>query len=74
MASKASYEVSNLSIPASWGWGIIFPMKKESLRSVRSVPCPMCGAAKGERCELTTGQPRTDPHRDRRVIAKDNEK
>jgi hypothetical protein len=24
-----------------------------------------------EKCELSTGQPRTDPHRDLRVLAKD---
>jgi hypothetical protein len=26
---------------------------------------------RGKKCQLSTGQPRTDPHRDRRVIAKD---
>jgi hypothetical protein len=29
------------------------------------------GAAPGEKCELTTGQPCTEPHRDRRLIAAD---
>ena len=28
-----------------------------------------CSAAPGVRCELGTGQPRTEPHRDRRLIA-----
>jgi len=28
--------------------------------------CPTCGAGLGEKCELTTGQPRKTPHRDRR--------
>jgi len=41
-------------------------------KQVLSVRCPTCGAAPGKQCELSTGQPRTDPHRDRRVIAKDS--
>ena len=41
------------------------------LRLVLAAQCPTCGAAPGEKCELSTGQPRTDPHRDRRSIAKD---
>jgi hypothetical protein len=40
-------------------------------KQILSVRCPTCGAKPGEKCELTTGQPRTAPHRDRRVIAKD---
>jgi hypothetical protein len=36
-----------------------------------AVRCPTCGAKRGERCELGTGQPRTYPHRDRRLIAAD---
>lgn|GEM_PF-7096865 len=34
---------------------------------VLSVPCPTCGAKSGEKCELSTGLPRTEPHRDRRL-------
>jgi hypothetical protein len=34
-----------------------------------SVRCPTCGAKPGEKCELSTGQPRTEPHRDRRLAA-----
>ena len=30
-----------------------------------AVRCPTCGAKPGERCELATGQPRINPHRDR---------
>jgi len=26
------------------------------------VRCPTCGAKPGEKCELNTGLPRTDPH------------
>ena len=39
-----------------------------------NVPCPTCGAAPGQKCELNTGQPRTAPHRDRRLNAADKEK
>jgi hypothetical protein len=34
-----------------------------------SVPCPTCGAAIGEVCELHTGAPRTEAHRDRKLSA-----
>jgi hypothetical protein len=40
-------------------------------KQVLAVRCPTCGAKPGERCELNTGQPRTDPHRDRWLIAED---
>src|SRR5260370_14822567 len=46
-------------------------MKELSLKKALAFSCPTCGAAPGERCELNTGQPRTDPHRDRRLVAKD---
>jgi hypothetical protein len=36
-----------------------------------SVPCPTCGAAIGEVCELHTGAPRTEAHRDRKLSAAD---
>ncbi len=42
-----------------------------SPKQVLAVPCPTCGAKPGKKCELSAGQPRTDPHRDRRLIAKD---
>ena len=41
--------------------------EKEAL----AVRCPTCGAKPGEKCELSTGLPRTDPHRDRRLVASD---
>jgi hypothetical protein len=47
-------------------------MKEEpSLKQALAVRCPTCGAAPGEKCELTSGQLRTEPHRDRRLIAAD---
>ena len=45
--------------------------KKATLKQAQAVRCPTCGAGPGEKCELSTGQPRTAPHRDRRLIAKD---
>jgi hypothetical protein len=42
-----------------------------SPKQVLAVRCPTCGAASGEKCELSTGQPRTSPHRERVWIAGD---
>ena len=39
--------------------------QKEAL----AVRCPTCGAKLGEKCEVSTGLPRTEPHRDRRLAA-----
>jgi len=36
-----------------------------------SVPCPTCGAAIREVCELHSGAPRNEPHRDRKLTAAD---
>jgi hypothetical protein len=52
-------------------WRMIFPAmrkknKKTSLEALMlAIPCPTCGAMKGEKCEINSGQPRTDAHRDR---------
>ena len=40
-----------------------------TLKQILSVPCPTCGAALNEVCELNTGAPRTEPHRDRKLNA-----
>jgi hypothetical protein len=45
--------------------------KELTLKQTLSVPCPTCGAATGEVCELHTGAPRTEPHRDRKLTAAD---
>jgi len=45
--------------------------KKPTLKQVQAVRCPTCGAGPGEKCELSTGRPRTEPHRDRRLEAED---
>jgi hypothetical protein len=51
-------------------WGLA--MEKElSPKQILAVRCPTCGAAPGEKCELSTGQPRNNSHLDRRLIAKD---
>jgi predicted RNA-binding Zn-ribbon protein involved in translation (DUF1610 family) len=48
-------------------------VSKQQLRPEQAlnIACPTCGAAAGKRCELSTGQKRTKPHRDRRLLAKD---
>jgi len=45
--------------------------KKPTPKQIQAVRCPTCGAEPGKKCELSTGQPRTEPHRDRRLIAGD---
>jgi hypothetical protein len=42
---------------------------KVTREKVLEVRCPTCGAKPGEKCELSTGQLRTEPHRDRRLAA-----
>jgi len=37
-----------------------------------AVRCPTCGAKPGEKCELSTGMPRTDSHPDRRLANEKN--
>jgi len=43
--------------------------KELTLKQIQSVPCPTCGAAIEEVCELHTGALRTEPHRDRKLSA-----
>jgi hypothetical protein len=46
-------------------------MKSKELtqKQMLSVLCTTCGAAIGEVCELHSGAPRTEPHRDRKLAA-----
>jgi hypothetical protein len=44
---------------------------RPTFQQIQAVPCPTCGAEPGEKCELNSGQPRTAPHRDRRLAAED---
>jgi len=46
-----------------------YAVMKVTEKKVLSIRCPTCGARPGEKCELSTGLPRTDPHRDRRLAA-----
>jgi hypothetical protein len=48
---------------------MLLPMKDLTPNEVLSIRCPTCGAPPGVRCELSSGQPRTEAHLDRRVIA-----
>jgi hypothetical protein len=43
--------------------------KELTLKQILSVPCPTCGAATEEACELHTGALRNEPHRDRKLSA-----
>jgi hypothetical protein len=43
--------------------------KEVTPKQILSVPCPTCGAATEEACELHTGALRTEPHRDRKLSA-----
>lgn len=43
--------------------------KELTPKQLLSVPCPTCGAATHEVCELHTGAPRTEAHRDRKLSA-----
>jgi hypothetical protein len=43
--------------------------KELTPKQILSVPCNTCGAAIGEVCELHTGAPRSEPHRDRKLSA-----
>jgi len=40
--------------------------KKPTLTQVQAIPCPTCRAP-GEKCQLSTGLPRAEPHRDLRL-------
>jgi hypothetical protein len=47
-------------------------MRKElTPQQISSVPCPTYGVQPREKCQLNTGQPRNNPHRDRRLFAAD---
>jgi len=40
---------------------LLFAMKKDtSPGKVLAISCPICGAAPGEKCQLSSGQPRTE--------------
>ena len=48
---------------------VVMKTKELTLKQILSVPCPTCGAATEEACELHTGARRTEPHRDRKLSA-----
>jgi hypothetical protein len=47
----------------------IVKTKDLTAKQILSVTCTTCGAAIGEVCELNTGAPRTEAHRDRKLSA-----
>ena len=48
---------------------VVVKTRELTAQQMSSVPCTTCGAAVGEACELHTGAPRTEPHRDRKLSA-----
>ena len=42
-----------------------------AIEKIQTVACPTCGAWPGEKCEPHSRQPRTEPHRNRRLAAED---
>ena len=46
-------------------------MKTGKENHALKVRCPTCGAKPGKKCELTTGQPRNESHKDRRAAAEE---
>ena len=48
---------------------VVVKTKELTLKQILSVPCPTCGAAIEEACELHTGALRNEPHRDRKLSA-----
>ncbi len=50
-------------------YSVAVKSKELSLKQTLAVPCPTCGAAIKEACELHTGALRSEPHRDRKLSA-----
>jgi len=44
---------------------------RSAIEKTQTIPCPTCDAQPGEKCEIHSGQPRTEPHRERRLAAED---
>jgi hypothetical protein len=60
----------NILAPGKLYYGRV-KTKELTMEQILSVPCATCRAAIGEVCELHTGTPRTEPHRDRKLSAAD---
>jgi hypothetical protein len=65
------FKMSNIEHFSGWGEAhhVVVKTKELTLKQMLAVPCPTCGAAIGEGCELHTGALRTEPHRDRKLSA-----
>ena len=68
-SSRALVKIDHSFFPATLHHVAMKVTKKKAVE----VPCPTCGAKPGEKCELSTGLPRTNPHRDRRLVASDED-
>jgi hypothetical protein len=45
--------------------GLLSVSSRLAIEKIHPVSCPTCGAQLGQKCELHSGQPKTEPHRDR---------
>jgi hypothetical protein len=63
--------MSNIEGPSSGETLQYLEMKTRELtaKQILSVPCPTCGTATGDACELNTGALRSERHRDRKLSA-----
>lgn len=63
--------MSNVEHLLRWGKVHRVEVKSKDLTSkqILAVACETCGAAAGEVCQLDTGDPRSEPHRVRKLSA-----
>jgi hypothetical protein len=51
--------------------GLLCVTNGSAIEKIQAVCCSTCGAKPRQKCELHSGQPRTEPHQDRRIAAED---
>src|SRR6185437_901058 len=70
--SKSAHSGAKCSLLSSFFWNLAALCDDEARKEkALTIRCPTCGAKPGQKCELSTGLPRTEPHRDRRLEAPD---
>lgn len=71
LTSSRGWDISRRSADFSSAMAVYKTTFKRAVRkAAHSVLCPTCHVKPGQRCELSPGKPRRDPHRDRRRLAK----
>ena len=63
--------MANIEHLQMWNGAIMIGMKTQDLtpKQIFAVPCPTCGAATEEACELHSAARRTEPHGERKLSA-----